>query len=114
MPRGRGKSATLPRPEHEEAVQQAGRPDMNYVEERPIKAGEPLPATTEPTKVTVRLTPKSVADLEQASKIVGLNRTDTINRAIQLYRFINEVLEESKENALLIVRNGKTERIVLR
>jgi len=66
------------------------------------------------TKVTVKLSAKSVAALERASQVGELNRTDTINRAIQLYDFILTAVEAHEDNALIIERSGKQERILFR
>jgi len=66
------------------------------------------------TKVTVKLTAKSVDALRRASGTGGLNRTDTINRAVQLYDFVVNAVDDDDENALIIERNGKQERILFR
>jgi hypothetical protein len=66
------------------------------------------------TKVTVKLTAKSVDALQRASGAGGLNRTDTVNRALQLYDFVLNAVDDSDENALIIERNGKQERILFR
>lgn len=77
---------------------------------RPMASEETEPQTT---KVTVKLTAKSVDALLRASREAGLNRTDTINRAVQLYDFVLNVLHEDPDNKLLLLRNGQTERIHL-
>lgn len=96
------------------AGRQSSQLKVESVPEHPLAANERLPKSTDPTKVTVRLTPKSVDALERAAEIGGLNRTDTINRAIQLYSYIVEMLAERDDNALLVVRNGVQERVILR
>jgi hypothetical protein len=68
----------------------------------------------ESTKVTVRLSAKSVDALRRASAAGGLNRTDTLNRAVQLYDFVINAVDQSNDNALIIERNGKQERILFR
>jgi hypothetical protein len=73
-----------------------------------------LPPPGSSTKVTVKLTPKSVTALERASRTSELNRTDTVNRAIQLYDFIITAIDANEENALIIERNGRQERILFR
>ena len=71
-------------------------------------------AAAEPTTMTVDLTPSSVDALLRAARTGGLNRTDTINRAIQVYDFVLDILAEGPDNCLLVLRNGKPERIDLR
>lgn len=63
--------------------------------------------------VPVDLTTKSLDALLRASRLAGLNRTDTINRAIQLYDAVLDMLAENPDNALLFLRDGKVERIEL-
>jgi hypothetical protein len=75
----------------------------------PSAAGGP-----NPNRVAVDLTPKSLDALLRAARLAGLNRTDTINRAIQLYDFVLDILEENPDNAMFVMRNGKPERIELR
>lgn len=55
--------------------------------------------TTE-TRITVSLTVKSVAALEAITAVTGDTKTDTVNRAIQLYRLY---LDESGRGAKLVL-----------
>lgn len=45
-------------------------------------------------RVTVNLTPRSARALELATQITGDSKTDTINRAIQLYAYIEHITSE--------------------
>jgi hypothetical protein len=74
----------------------------------------PKASVPPPTKVTVDLSPRSVDALLRASRTGGLGRTDTINRAIQVYDYVLDILAENAENRLVVLRNGKPERIELR
>lgn len=65
----------------------------------------------ESTKVTVKFSPKSVDALTHAASLVGLNKTDTVNRAVQLYDFVVGQVARNKDSVLIIERNGKQERI---
>ena len=67
-----------------------------------------------PTKVTVKLTQRSIDALNRAAQAAELNRTDTINRAIQLYDFIVNEVDGHADRALIIERDGRQERIILR
>jgi hypothetical protein len=43
--------------------------------------------------VTVNLTPRSSRALEDAAERSGNTKTDTINRAIQVYGYLEEILQ---------------------
>jgi hypothetical protein len=73
----------------------------------------PKASAPKPTSVTVDLTPRSVDALLRAARTGGLGRTDTINRAIQVYDFVLNILAEDVDNSLVVLRNGKPERIDL-
>lgn len=45
--------------------------------------------TAEPTRITVSLIPKAVEALTALRAEHGHSRTDTVNRALQLYAFIS-------------------------
>jgi len=56
---------------------------------------EPVPArTTAFEQVTVKLTARSAQALTDASALTGDSRTDTINRALQLYAFFEKIVSE--------------------
>lgn len=42
-------------------------------------------------RVTVNLTPRSAVALELATEITGDSKTDTINRAIQIYAYLEHI-----------------------
>lgn len=44
-------------------------------------------------RVTVNLTPRAVRALHQAVSLTGDSKTDTINRALQLYAYLEEVMQ---------------------
>jgi hypothetical protein len=62
--------------------------------------------------VTVNLIEKASAALDGAAGISGHSKTDTINRAIQIYQF---VLERTQAGDELLLRHsdGTTERVHL-
>ncbi|MFI9253699.1 hypothetical protein [Streptomyces sp. NPDC053069] len=60
------------------------------------------PAFTPPkperlTRATVNLTPKSVRAIKQAADLTGDTRTDIINRSVQIYGEIQQVLSNGGE-----------------
>ncbi|SHG44932.1 hypothetical protein SAMN05444320_10960 [Streptoalloteichus hindustanus] len=44
-------------------------------------------------RVTVNLTPRSSKALEQTVALTGDSKTDTINRALQVYAFLEELMQ---------------------
>lgn len=48
---------------------------------------------TELTRLTVNLTPKSDAALTNLANRTDLNRTDLVNRALQLYDYVDKATE---------------------
>jgi hypothetical protein len=49
------------------------------------------------TKVTVNLVPRSVAALDEAAGLTGHTRTETINRAVQLWAWCQRMLADGAE-----------------
>jgi hypothetical protein len=60
------------------------------------------------TRVTVNLTRKAVEAMEAVSDSTGYSKTDTINRALQVYAIIQEILDDSG-GSLLIKRHENDE-----
>ncbi len=60
------------------------------------------------TKVTVKLNHRTMKALEKASKQGGLNKTDTINRAVQVYAHLLGLAGD--DGAITVVVNGQPER----
>ncbi|MFF4795614.1 hypothetical protein ACFY2M_39265 [Streptomyces sp. NPDC001276] len=53
--------------------------------------GVPRPG---PTRITVNLAPKAATALDQAVKLTGDSKTDTINRALQVYAYLEKVIQD--------------------
>jgi hypothetical protein len=47
-----------------------------------------------PCRITVNLAPKGAAALDQAVKLTGDTKTDTINRALQVYAHLEKVIQD--------------------
>ena len=63
------------------------------------------------TRVTVNLIPKADAALEQAVRLTGYSKTDTINRALQLYAYILDCHGKGEE---IFVKKGESlEKVIL-
>lgn len=66
------------------------------------------------TRVTVNLTQRSMVALDSAVRKSGDTRTDTINRAIQVYDLVQDVLKRGDGRSLLIkYPNGECERLLM-
>lgn len=56
------------------------------------------------TTITVNLIPKAMKALLQAARLTGDSRTDTINRALQAYAYMES--EKSKGNKIKVQDKG--------
>jgi hypothetical protein len=63
------------------------------------------------TRVTVNLNRHALHALETVSEATGYSKTDTINRALQVYEIVQEIMQ--RNGGVLNVRhdNGELERI---
>jgi len=61
-------------------------------------------------RYSVTLVPPSVAAISQLTELTGLSKTDVINRAVQVYAFIEERMREGSD-VLLRSPDGETERV---
>ncbi|GAA2722927.1 hypothetical protein [Actinocorallia aurantiaca] len=59
-------------------------------------------------RITVNLTPKSVQALEALTGNTGDTKTDTINRALQLYEFLDRV---TREGGKVYVQESESETL---
>ena len=57
------------------------------------RAAPGRPAEPSLERVTVNLTSRSSRALEGAVRLTDLNKTDSINRAVQLYGYLQEIIE---------------------
>lgn len=57
------------------------------------------------TRITVALIPGAAQDLQQLQERTNLSKTDIINRAITLYKFIDSQLQADRD---LLVRDNNT------
>jgi hypothetical protein len=62
-------------------------------------------------RVTVNLTARSSAALELSAALSGDTRTDTINRALQVYAFLVQVAEEGGSAHIRYSDQAELERI---
>lgn len=64
-------------------------------------------------RVTVNLTPKSADSLDAISASTGLSKTDVINRALQVYQVVEELLDRGGGSILVKHPSGELERIYI-
>jgi hypothetical protein len=69
-------------------------------------------APAEIERITVALVPKAAADLQHLLEATGLSKTDLVNRALTLYRFVQESIDADRE---VIIRDKATgeDRVVM-
>lgn len=65
------------------------------------------------TRVTVNLTPRSITALERTSRATGDTKTDTINRALQVYALVQELADRGGGSIKVVHEDGAVERIHL-
>jgi hypothetical protein len=70
------------------------------------------PITTAPTRITVALVARAIAALRRIVERTKLSQTDVINRAIQLYEFIDYELSTGAE-LIIIHRDGQRHSVKL-
>ena len=66
-----------------------------------------------PERITVALVPRATEDLRRAQERTGLSKTDIVNRAISLYEFIDDQLENGNEIFLRNADSGETQKLVI-
>jgi hypothetical protein len=64
-------------------------------------------------KVTVNLTEDNFKTVEKLSESSGMNKTDVINKAIVVEKFISEAQDEGKK-FLVEDKNGKIQEVIFR
>ncbi|MDQ7903461.1 hypothetical protein RB614_02895 [Phytohabitans sp. ZYX-F-186] len=64
-------------------------------------------------RVTVNLTPKSADALEAISGATGLSKTDVINRSLQVYQLVEELLDRGGGSILIKHPSGELERVYI-
>jgi len=78
-------------------------------------AGAPPPKPTRPggslERVTVNLTLRSSQALDEAVRLTGDTKTDAINRAVQLYAFVEKVIDQGGSVYVRDAESGELERL---
>jgi hypothetical protein len=73
---------------------------------------QPAPASTSLERVTVNLVPRTSEALRLAVELTGDSKTDTINRALQLYAFFMKI---QADDGSILIRDagGELEKLLL-
>jgi hypothetical protein len=61
--------------------------------------------------VTVNLNRHAVEALDELSAATGYSKTDTINRALQVYALIQEIMNRNGGALVIKYEDGQTERV---
>ncbi|PNE42986.1 hypothetical protein AOB60_05705 [Streptomyces noursei] len=61
--------------------------------------------------MTVNLAPKAAAALDQAVKLTGDTKTDTINRALQIYAYLERVAQDGGTLYTRLADSDELERL---
>lgn len=74
---------------------------------------DPLASSDPPAweRVTVNLTPRAYHALEQTVQLTGDTKTDTINRALQVYAYLEEILHASGSIYVRATPDAEPERL---
>lgn len=63
-------------------------------------------------RVTVNLIPRAAAALDAAAARTGDNRTDVINRALQVYALVLELMD-GRDHLVVVSPDGTRERVYI-
>ena len=96
-----------------EAIPKENEPKATPQEDCPESAPPP-PARSHGyggglTKVTVNLVPRASVALDEASAITGDTKTETINRALQLYAWMQKMIDEGNQLVVINADGNKQE-----
>jgi hypothetical protein len=69
------------------------------------------PTGTGLTRITVNLNRKAMEALDALSESNGLSKTDTINRALQVYALIQDIMDRSGGSLVIRYSDGQIERV---
>jgi hypothetical protein len=58
-----------------------------------VRTDSPLRKQANLERITVNLTPRAYRALSKAVKLTGDSKTDTVNRALQLYAYLEEITQ---------------------
>jgi hypothetical protein len=64
-------------------------------------------------RVTVNLTPRSHRDLQKLAAETGLGKTDIINRSLQVYSLVEDLLSRGGGALTVAYPDGSQERIFI-
>jgi len=65
------------------------------------------------TRVTVNLTARAVEAMTDLSQKTGLGKTDVINRALQVYALVEQLMERDGGRIRVVMPDGDVEKIYI-
>jgi hypothetical protein len=71
------------------------------------------PAPPDAERVTVNLTPRSVRALRNVVGWTHYSKTDVINRALQVYEFVQQIMEDGGSVHVRQTQDGELERLTI-
>jgi hypothetical protein len=95
---------------HDVGAGESFRPELPEVmPPGPPRASTPRGSGASLSKVTVNLVPRAVAALEEASELTHDTKTETINRALQLYAWFQRMTDAGCEFRVVDPNGSQTE-----
>jgi hypothetical protein len=79
----------------------------------PASPGVPATGGNGLTRMTVNLNRQAVNALEQVSAATGYSKTDTVNRALQIYAIVQSIMERNNGVLRVAHTDGEVEAIYL-
>jgi hypothetical protein len=79
----------------------------------PAPPGIPSAGGSGLTRMTVNLNRQAVHALEQVSTATGYSKTDTVNRALQIYAIVQSIMERNNGVLRVAHADGQVEAIYL-
>lgn len=64
-------------------------------------------------RVTVNLTKRSHRDLQRLTEETGLGKTDVLNRAVQVYALVENLLNDGEGELIVTRKDGSQQRIFI-
>jgi hypothetical protein len=62
-------------------------------------------------RITVNLTPRAAEALNQACKLTGDSKTDSVNRALLVYAYLEEIMQHGGSIYLKSAKDAELERL---
>jgi hypothetical protein len=91
----------------DEEQHQGSPPDDPPIRSRGATGGPSL------VRLTVNLTKRSHESLQKISEQTGMGKTDVVNRALQVYSLVEDLLDRNNGHLTVLHADGRQERIYI-